>query len=64
VPPAVRSSTGGSAVVGRERPRLGIANLAPEASGGVAHAPRVIVRDVRRNAQSESTPLKVPGAAT
>ena len=36
-------STGVSAVTGRERPRLGNANLASEASGGVAHAPLVSV---------------------
>ncbi len=32
--------------MGRERPRLRIADAAPRPSGGVAHAPRVSVGDV------------------
>lgn len=40
VQPAERPSTGVAAQKGRERPRLCIANAAPGALGGVAHAPR------------------------
>jgi hypothetical protein len=44
--PSCGPSTGVSAVMGRERPRLCVADVAPEPSRGVAHAPHVSVDDV------------------
>jgi predicted DNA-binding antitoxin AbrB/MazE fold protein len=45
-PPGERPSTDVAIKMGRERPRLRIASAAPSPTGGVAHAPRVNVRDV------------------